>query len=378
MENLKIAQRMAHIPPSGIRKVFDEAARLRKEGNSIINFRIGRPDYDTPTHIKAAAKQALDDGFVHYTSNYGLIELRQVIAQKLKRENNLEVDPETELIVTVGANEAIMLAMLALIDPGDEVLIPNPAWAHYYYCVRLAGGIPVSVPLRAENGFQLDPDDVKQNITPRTKLLALNTPHNPTGLVIPLATLETLLAQFALVVVDEAFMDFLPPHEQQSLVDQIERWPHLVILRSLTKFYSLPGLRLGYAIAHPIRLRRWQQWRDPWPVNALAAAAAAVLQDHPFQQQTWQWLAPARPALLQALQAIPGLSPFPGQANYLLVRCDRSVPALQRELLQRDRILIRDCLSFPELGDRYFRIAVRRPEENDRLVAALQRAMHEK
>ena len=206
--------------------------------------------------------------------------------------------------------------------------------------------------------------------------LLLNTPHNPTGLVIPLAALETLLAQFALVVVDEAFMDFLPPDEQPSLVGQIARWPNLVILRSLTKFYSLPGLRLGYAIAHPTRLQRWQQWRDPWPVNALAAAAAAaVLQDHPFQQQTWQWLAAARPALYQALQTIPGLHPFPGQANYLLVHCDRSVSALQRELLQRDRILIRDCLSFPELGDRYFRIAIRRPAENDRLVAALQRVM---
>ena len=168
---------------------------------------------------------------------------------------------------------------------------------------------------------------------------------------------------------------FCPPDEQPSLVGQIARWPNLVILRSLTKFYSLPGLRLGYAIAHPTRLQRWQQWRDPWPVNALAAAAAAVLQDQPFQQQTWQWLAAARPALYQALQTIPGLHPFPGQANYLLVHCDRSVSALQRELLQRDRILIRDCLSFPELGDRYFRIAIRRPAENDRLVAALQRVM---
>ncbi|RZM78022.1 threonine-phosphate decarboxylase [Leptolyngbya iicbica LK] len=205
--------------------------------------------------------------------------------------------------------------------------------------------------------------------------LLLNTPHNPTGLLMPLSVLETLLSLFRLVVVDEAFMDFVIPSEQQSLIPQIARWPNLIIVRSLTKFYSLPGLRLGYAIAQPQHLKRWQQWRDPWSVNALAAAAVTVLQDHDFQQRTWQWLGEARPALFQELAAIPGVHPLPGRANYLLVRCDRSVTALQQTLLQRDRILIRDCLSFPELGDRYFRVAVRLPEENERLVDALRRVM---
>lgn len=238
--------------------------------------------------------------------------------------------------------------------------------------------VTVPLPLAAAESGQVDwLTVVAQGLhhDPARCGLLLNTPHNPTGLLIPLPVLETLLAQFALVVVDEAFMDFLPPDEQPSLIAQIERWPNLVIVRSLTKFYSLPGLRLGYAIAQPDRLHRWQQWRDPWPVNTLAAAAAVVLQDHAFQQATWQWLTAARPALYQALHSIPGLHPCPGQANYLLVRCDRPVPDLQRELLQRDRLLIRDCLSFPELGDRYFRIAIRRPEENERLVAALRRVM---
>lgn len=254
MASSKIAQRMQQIPPSGIRKVFDEAARLRKEGKSIINFQIGRPDYDTPTHIKSAAKQALDDGFVHYTSNYGIIELRQAIAQKLKRENNLEVDPETELIVTVGANEAIMLAMLALIDPGDEVLIPNPAWAHYYYCVRLAGGIPVSVPLRGQNGFQLDPDDVKQHITPRTRLLALNTPHNPTGSILNRPALEAL-AQIAqqhdlLVVADEIYDRFIyTKQEHISFATLPGMWERTLTINGFSKTYSMTGWRLGYVAA---------------------------------------------------------------------------------------------------------------------------------
>ena len=209
----------------------------------------------------------------------------------------------------------------------------------------------------------------------RTGLL-LNNPHNPTGMLFTAESIAPLLARFALVVIDEAFMDFLTPDQQQSLIDRLPNHPNLVILRSLTKFYSLAGLRIGYAIAHPDRLRQWQQWRDPWSVNVLAEAAAiACLQDEAFQQQTWNWLEPARSHLFAGLATLPGLQPFPSAANYLLVRCDRaqisSSVALQTALLQQSRILIRDCVSFPELGDRFFRVAVRTIAENQQLLAGL-------
>jgi histidinol-phosphate/aromatic aminotransferase/cobyric acid decarboxylase-like protein len=149
-----------------------------------------------------------------------------------------------------------------------------------------------------------------------------------------------------------------------------------VILRSLTKFYSLAGLRLGYAIAHPERLQRWQAWRDPWSVNALAAAVGiAIIEDTAFQQQTWDWLNLAKPQLFQGLSQISGLNPLPNSANYLLVQTKIAGSFLQRELLQNDQILIRDCLSFPELGDRYFRVAVRLESENQKLITALTAAL---
>ena len=164
-------------------------------------------------------------------------------------------------------------------------------------------------------------------------------------------------------------MDFLAPQQQQSLISLVPDYPNLIVLRSLTKFYSLPGLRLGYAIAHPQRLRRWQQWRDPWCVNVLAVAAAiAVLQDRNFQQQTWDWLPSTREKLRAGLAALPGLQPLASAANFLLVRSNLSSVKLQENLLLRHRILIRDCLSFPELGDAYFRIAVRTDAENCRLL----------
>jgi histidinol-phosphate/aromatic aminotransferase/cobyric acid decarboxylase-like protein len=207
---------------------------------------------------------------------------------------------------------------------------------------------------------------------PSASGLLLNNPHNPSGCLFSVETIVPLLHHLRLVVIDEAFMDFLQPDQQQSLISLIRDYPNLVILRSLTKFYSLPGLRLGYAVAHPDRLRQWQQWRDPWAVNVLAeAAAVAVLSDRAFQQQTWEWLPQARSMLFQGLAALPGLQPLPSAANFLLVRADYSVGSLQQQLLQQHQILIRDCHSFPELGDRYFRVAVRTFADNQRLLDGL-------
>jgi histidinol-phosphate/aromatic aminotransferase/cobyric acid decarboxylase-like protein len=174
------------------------------------------------------------------------------------------------------------------------------------------------------------------------------------------------------VVIDEAFMDFLPPGEEQSLINLVKDYDNLVILRSLTKFYSLPGLRIGYASAHPERLQRWQTWRDPWAVNVLAESAAkAIVRDVKFQQQTWHWLPTARLELFQGLKAIPGLQPLESSANFLLVETEIPSSQLQEKLLKDYQILIRDCLSFPELGDRYFRVAVRSSSENQNLLQAL-------
>jgi histidinol-phosphate/aromatic aminotransferase/cobyric acid decarboxylase-like protein len=209
---------------------------------------------------------------------------------------------------------------------------------------------------------------------PATAGLLLNNPHNPTGQLFDKQLLLKYLEKFALVVVDESFLDFVPP--EQSVIDVVTKYPNLVIIRSLTKFYSLPGLRVGYAISHPERLRQWQAWRDPWGVNRLAEVAAiAALNDQDFIDRTWQWYQQAQPQMFAGLQQIAGLQVYPSAVNFFLFRSNLAVPDLQRLLLQKFQILIRDCRSFPELGADYGRVAVKSIEDNQKLLVALAKIL---
>ena len=257
----------------------------------------------------------------------------------------------------------------------EQVYLLTPAFSDYKRALEAFGAkiafCPLDVPQMVQNSPQQEDLSLDAPLSKNCGLL-LNNPHNPTGQLFSRRSILPYLEQFALVVIDEAFMDFLPPEEQETLIPDVEAYPNLVVLRSLTKFYALPGLRIGYAVAHPDRLKHWQKWRDPWAVNSLAAEAAmAVLEDTEFQQQTFTWLKTARSRFYNDLANISGLFPLPGAANFFLVATDFSATELQAQLLKQTQILIRDCLSFPELGDRYFRVAIRRPPENQRLTQAL-------
>ncbi|MBW4517541.1 MAG: threonine-phosphate decarboxylase CobD [Timaviella obliquedivisa GSE-PSE-MK23-08B] len=325
-----------------------------------------------PPKSAIAAIQASWDSLTHYPDPRYL-HLRQVLAA------HHQIDPGWVLPGN-GSAELLTWASRELAELPSTALI-TPAFGDYYRALKSFGAtlhpcpIALSYPLTASPGVVLTPCPTLSSLT-NTAGLLLNNPHNPTGAMFSVEAIRPLLERFSLVVVDEAFMDFVLPDHQQSLIALITQYPNLVILRSLTKFYSLPGLRLGYAIAHPDRLQRWQEWRDPWSVNVLAEAAAiAVLQDIAFQQHTFDWLEQTRSPLYRQLANIPGLQPLPGVANYFLVQSDYPVLQLQQELLQQHKILIRDCTSFAELGDRYFRIAIRTALENDRLLKGLTQTL---
>jgi len=248
---MKPADRMESIPFSGIRKVFEEVIRREKAGEKIIHLSIGRPDFDTPKNIKEAAKKALDDGKVHYDSNYGIIELRNAIAEKTERENHVSYDPASEIAVTVGANEGVLLAMMGLLNPGDEVLIPDPVWLHYFYCAQMAGAVPVSVPTKEENEFVPHINDFRTLITPRTKMVVLTSPNNPTGAVASAEALDAL-AHLAkekdlFVISDEIYESMVYDGNRHisiaSLPGMKER---TIIVNGFSKKYSMTGWRLGW------------------------------------------------------------------------------------------------------------------------------------
>lgn len=332
----------------------------------LLDFSASISPLGPPPSALAAIEQHLDRLTSYPNPDYP--ELRQAIS------THHNVDPDWVLPGN-GAAELLTWAGWEF-SKLNTTLIPTPAFGDYWRSLQTFDTRIVPRSLMLENGEIGDLNFALRHLPteiPHSLGLIINNPHNPTGQIWQREAILPYLNEFELTIVDESFMDFLPPTEQQSLIPMIGEYPNLVVLRSLTKFYSLPGLRMGYCIAHPDRIERWQNWRDPWPVNALAAAAAiAVLADLRFQQMTWDWLPPARDRLFAGLSKIPGLHPYPGAANFLLIKADRSCTELQSALLKQHQILIRDCLSFAELGDSFFRVAVRTTAENDRLLAGLQ------
>ncbi|MEG4318602.1 MULTISPECIES: threonine-phosphate decarboxylase CobD [unclassified Microcoleus] len=350
--------------------------------SAILDFSASISPLGPPESALAAIQAHLGSLTAYPDPDYG--ELRAALGEALN------VDPDW---ILPGNGSAELLTWAARdLSKLEATYLVTPAFGDYWRALSAFGAQVLDCPLDlksldAEPGSGLVTDDFSVSnrslVSPSLEIpvplaldadraLLLNNPHNPTGLLFAREAIRPYLEQLGMVVVDEAFMDFLPPFEQQSSIAAVEEFPNLVILRSLTKFYSLPGLRMGCAIGHPDILRRWQLLRDPWPVNALAAAAAAaVVRDAAFERQTWDWLPVARRELFEGLANLPGLRPMAGAANFLLVESSVSVSAIQKSLLQQHRILIRDCLSFPELGDRFFRVAVRERADNLRLIAGL-------
>ncbi|MDR3588908.1 MAG: pyridoxal phosphate-dependent aminotransferase [Negativicutes bacterium] len=248
-----VADKMKEIPFAGIRRVFEKAGRLEAQGQKIIHFEIGRPDFDTPAHIKESAKAALDKGFVHYTANNGLPALREALAMRLKTDKGLTYDPDRELIATAGGQEALYLGLLSILNPGDEVLIPDPCFQPFTLIVRLSGGVPVNVPLQADNHFAFDLAAAKKALTSRTKAIIVNSPHNPTGAVLTEAQTRELAA-FAvehrlLLISDDAYDRmvyngrFVSPAVFPGMKDRT------IICGSLSKTYAMTGWRVGYLAA---------------------------------------------------------------------------------------------------------------------------------
>ena len=249
MSSRYLARHVASLKPSGIRRFFDIVATM----DDVISLGIGEPDFTTPDHILKAGIQALKDGETHYTSNAGIYELRQAVAEHLQKLYQVSYDPADEIVITVGVSEALYLAMNAILEPGDEVIIPSPCFVAYQAEVELAGGVPVELPSRVEENFQLRPEMLEKAITPKTKAIFIGYPNNPTGAVASrqvLLEVARIATEHDLVVISDEIYDRLVYGVKHvcfaSLPGMKER---TITLGGFSKNYAMTGWRVGYACA---------------------------------------------------------------------------------------------------------------------------------
>lgn len=325
-EALTPSQRVRQIQPSPTLRVDTRAKELKAEGVDIISLGAGEPDYPAPIHVKEAAIKAVHDDISHYTAVNGFPELRQAIARKLERENNLKYSPD-QVLVTVGGKHALYNAFMALVNPGDEVIIPAPYWVSYPEQVRLAEGVPVFVDTDAEAGFRLDPQALADAITPRTKGLVINSPSNPTGAVYSPEDLEAIAevarAHDLWVISDEIYERLIYDGlEQVSIATFPGMGERTIVVNGFSKAYALTGWRLGYAAGPQSIIKAMATLQGHVTSNAAslvqpAAVAALEGPQEPIDAMVADY-AGRRQLVLSKLASMPGLTcQRPGGAFYV-------------------------------------------------------------
>lgn len=377
------ASRMEALPFSEIRVMMERATQMQKNGEDVIHMEIGRPDFDTPQVIKDAANTALANGNVFYTSNYGTPELRQAIADKLKRDNGIDYKAE-EILVTIGVGEGTYAAVAAFTEPGDEILVPDPVWLNYIHVPHFFGAVPVSYKLREENDYQIDLNEIEGLITPKTRMLVINTPGNPTGVVQSRETLEKLAdiaKRHDLIVVSDEIYEKLVYGEAKhisiaSLPGMKER---TITLNGFSKCYSMTGWRLGYAAA-PVEFIK-AMVRVHAYINTCApsfvqeAGITALEKAEPDVQEMVKEYQRRRDYIVSAINSIDGLScRTPGGAFYIFVNIKalgKTSAEMADYLLDHAKIAAVPGSAFGPQGEGYVRLSYACSYE--RIVEAMDR-----
>ncbi|AEG14885.1 Aspartate transaminase [Desulfofundulus kuznetsovii DSM 6115] len=314
---MKLADRVKNISPSPTLAIDARAKKMIAAGEKVINFGAGEPDFDTPEHIKEAAMAAIRKGMTKYTPVGGTMELKKAIIQKLKADNGLEYTPE-QIVVSVGAKHSLYNAMMVLLQPGDEVILPAPYWVTYLEQIKLAGAVPVIVQTRQENGFKLTAEELLSVVSPRTKMVIINSPGNPTGAVYAkeeLVELGKVIEDRGLVVISDEIYEKLI-YDGCEHVSIASLSPALkeqtVVINGMSKAYAMTGWRIGYAAA-PTEVARAMvdlqshSTSNPTSVAQAASVAALTGTQEPLREMVAEFRR-RRDYMLQRLNAIPGIS----------------------------------------------------------------------
>ncbi len=314
---MELSKRVLNMSPSPTMAITSKAKELRAKGIDVIGFGAGEPDFDTPEHVKEAAKEAIDMGFTKYTPPAGIPELREAVAYKLKNENNIDYEPE-QIVITDGAKQALFNLMLSVIEEGDEVIIPKPYWVTYPEQVKFAGGKPVFVETKEVKNFTLTLEDIEPAVTSKTKLIIICTPHNPTGAVIPKEELERIgkfcAERGILIASDECYekltYDGFKHTSTASISEEIKEVT--VTINALSKTFAMTGWRVGYAagpkeiIDAMIKINS----QSISNVNSIAqkAAVAALVKPKDFLNDWIKAYDERRRYMVEKLNEIPGVS----------------------------------------------------------------------
>ena len=364
-----ISKRVASVPPSGIRRFFDIAATMK----DVISLGIGEPDFITPPNILEAGIASLRRGDTHYTSNSGTLELRRALSEHLQRRYGVSYDPEAELLITVGVSEALYLALTAILDPGDEVIVPQPCFVAYTAEVTFAGGVPVPIATRVENNFQVTGAEIAARITPRTKAILIGYPNNPTGAVMSrerLLEIAALAEQHDLLVISDEIYDRLVYAPMQGDgAAQHTCFPALpnvrqrtILLGGFSKDYAMTGWRIGYAAA-PAELsaamRKVHQYTImSAPTTAQAAALEGLLHGDEHVEAMRQEYDRRRRLIVSGLNQI-GLKTFEPQGAFYafpsVAASGMSDEEFAERLLQEEQVAVVPGNAFGAGGDGYVR-----------------------
>ena len=319
------------ISPSATLAIDTKAKEFIAQGYDVIKFGVGEPDFDTPEYIRNAAKEAIDAGKTRYTPVAGTPELRREIAVKLMRDNGLKYDPMSEIIVSSGAKQVIFNALAAIINPGDEVILPSPCWVSYPEMVRMVGGVPVFAPTKPEYGFVYTADDLRPYVTERTKALIINSPSNPNGCVLSRTILEGI-AELAVekeffVISDEIYERLIYDGEEHvsiaSLGEAIKR--QTIVINGVSKTYAMTGWRIGYAAGprHIIKTMTSYQSHSASNPNSIAQAAAVTAisaGDAPCIREMVAEFDARRVLMYHLINKVPGISAnLPKGAFYIMM-----------------------------------------------------------
>lgn len=360
-----IADKAASLQPSGIRKFFDIVADMK----DVISLGVGEPDFDTPWHIRDEGIYSLEKGRTFYTSNSGLKELRMEIAAYLQRTQKLDYHYLSEIFVTVGGSEAIDLAMRALLNPGDEVLIPQPSYVSYEPCVVMADGKPVIIELKEENKFRLTPEELEAAITPRTKILVMPFPNNPTGAIMEREDLEKLvpiIKEHDLIVLsDEIYSELTYGGKKHvsiaSLPDMKER---TILINGFSKAYAMTGWRLGYACGPEEVIRQMVKIHQYCimcaPTTSQYAAVEALRNGDEDVARMRESYDERRRFVLHMLGEM-GLPCFEPEGAFYVFPCIKEFGMTSDEfatrLLQEEKVAIVPGTAFGDCGEGYLRIS---------------------